>query len=111
MFAGFSTACFYRLRLYAVSDCGVQTCPLTQNFERGRMLELPLKPLLTATLCSSDPSASFGELLPAFSTSKIGIFHDYSLKSFNHGKKLHSESHASKTKIHPTFPPNHMRRR
>ncbi|SEG32603.1 hypothetical protein SAMN05421847_2041 [Halpernia humi] len=35
-----------RLRLYAVRDCGLLSCPPTPNFERGRMLELPLKPLL-----------------------------------------------------------------
>ena len=38
--------CAQRLRLYAVRDCGLQTCPPTPKFERGRMLELPLKPLL-----------------------------------------------------------------
>ena len=30
----------------AVRDCGLQTCPPPQKIERGRMLELPLKPLL-----------------------------------------------------------------
>lgn len=35
-----------RLRLYAVRYCGLLICPPTQKFERGRMLELPLKPLL-----------------------------------------------------------------
>lgn len=35
-----------RLRLYAVRDCGLLACPPTPKFERGRMLELPLKPLL-----------------------------------------------------------------
>ncbi len=35
-----------RLRLYAVRDCGLLTCPPTRNFMRGRTLELPLKPLL-----------------------------------------------------------------
>ena len=39
-------ACTQRLRLYAVRDCGQLSCPPTPNFERGRMLELPLKPLL-----------------------------------------------------------------
>ena len=38
--------CCQRLRLYAVRDCGLQTCPPTPKFGRGRMLELPLKPLL-----------------------------------------------------------------
>jgi len=32
--------------LYAVRDCGLLFCPSTPKFERGRMLELPLKPLL-----------------------------------------------------------------
>ena len=35
-----------RLRLYAVRDCGLLTCPPKQDFMRGRMLELPMKPLL-----------------------------------------------------------------
>ncbi|MCX6276951.1 MAG: hypothetical protein NT004_02495 [Bacteroidetes bacterium] len=35
-----------RLRLYAVRDCGLLSCPPTRKFMRGRMLELPLKPLL-----------------------------------------------------------------
>jgi hypothetical protein len=34
------------MRLYAVRDCGLLTCLPTPKFERGRMLELPLKPLL-----------------------------------------------------------------
>ncbi len=35
-----------RLSVAAVRDCGPLSCPPTPKFERGRMLELPLKPLL-----------------------------------------------------------------
>ena len=35
-----------RFRLCAVRDCGLLPCPSTSNFERGRMLKYPLKPLL-----------------------------------------------------------------
>ena len=35
-----------RSRLYAVRDCGLLSCPVTPNLMRGRMLALPLKPLL-----------------------------------------------------------------
>ena len=35
-----------RSRLCAVRDCGLLSCPPIPKFERGRMLELPLKPLL-----------------------------------------------------------------
>ena len=35
-----------RLSVAAVRDCGVLSCPPTPKFERCRMLELPLKPLL-----------------------------------------------------------------
>ena len=38
--------CYQRLRLYAVRDCGLLSCPLAPKFERGRTLELPLEPLL-----------------------------------------------------------------
>jgi len=35
-----------RLRLCAVRDCGLLSCPVTPNLMRGRRFELPLKPLL-----------------------------------------------------------------
>ena len=34
------------MRLYVVRDCGQLSCPTTPKFERGKMMELPLKPLL-----------------------------------------------------------------
>ncbi len=35
-----------RLSVAAVRDFGLRSCQATPKFERGRMLELPLKPLL-----------------------------------------------------------------
>jgi len=35
-----------RLSVAAVRDCGLLSCPPTPKFERGRMLDLSLKPLL-----------------------------------------------------------------
>jgi hypothetical protein len=35
-----------RLSVAAVGDCGLFICRNTQKFERGRMLDLPMKPLL-----------------------------------------------------------------
>jgi hypothetical protein len=43
-------ACKERLRLYAVRDCGLLSCPPTAELKRGRMLDLPLKPLLHIAL-------------------------------------------------------------
>ena len=41
-----TVGCTQRLRLYAVRDCGLLSCPHAPKFERGRMLELSLKTLL-----------------------------------------------------------------
>ena len=35
-----------RLSVAAVRDCGLLSCPPPPKFERGRMFQLPLKPLL-----------------------------------------------------------------
>ena len=38
------------LRLYAVRDCGLLSCQPTLQFERDRMFDLPLSPLLHIAL-------------------------------------------------------------
>ena len=58
------------MRLYAVRDCGLLSCPPTPKFERGRMLELPLKPLLyiafVTAWCSLFSVILLFNLLPCF---------------------------------------------
>jgi hypothetical protein len=51
---GICKACRQRPNIAAVRDCGLRTWPPTPKFERGRMLGLPLKPLLQlyfVTMC------------------------------------------------------------
>ncbi len=49
-----------RLRLYAVRDSGLLSYPPTPMFERGRMLELPLKPLLNIAVVALNPTPFSG---------------------------------------------------
>lgn len=41
------------LRLYAVRDCGLLSCQPAPQFERGRMFNLPLIPLIAYSLAVS----------------------------------------------------------
>ena len=47
---------WYRLSVAAVRDCGLLSCQNTPKFERGRMLDLPLKPLLLLHFVTNWPS-------------------------------------------------------
>lgn len=48
--------CSLRSSVAAVRDCGLLSCPPTPKFKRGRMLELPLKPLLLLHFVTNWPS-------------------------------------------------------
>jgi hypothetical protein len=49
-----------RSSVAAVRDCGLLSCQATPNFERGRMLELPLKPLLLLHFVALNPTPENG---------------------------------------------------